>query len=72
MTKSLEMFRKQKRYFDINNAEDIEVYKNFLDYNNSWGSDTCPFILEFPYLTVPDMIKDKLIYHFLGLEQPHY
>lgn len=70
MTKSLEQFRNQKRYFDIKNKDDLEVYKHFLSAGNSWGTDTCPFILEFPYLTVPDMIKDKLIYHFLGLEQP--
>lgn len=72
MTKSLEQFRKQKRYFDIKNNDDINVYKQFLSSGNSWGTDACPFILEFPYLTVPDMIKDKLIHHFLELEQPHY
>lgn len=64
MTKTLEGFRRQKRYFNINNKADIEVYRQYL-INNAWGDNGCPFILEFPSLTVPDMIKDRLIRKFL-------
>ena len=64
MIKTLEGLRKQKRYFDINNKADIELYRHYL-INNAWGGNGCPFILEFPSLTVPDMIKDRLIRKFL-------
>ena len=58
-----------KRKFDINSNQDIEIYKYFLT-NNDWRiTGTCPFQLEFPYLTVPDMIKDKLIHKFLKVEK---
>ena len=63
MNKTLEGMRKQKRYFDINSKQDIELYRNYL-MTSGWG-DPCPFILEFPHLTVPDMIKDRLIKKFL-------
>jgi hypothetical protein len=61
---TLEAYRKQKRYFNINDKKDVEQYRQFL-INNSWGNMGCPFILEFPSLTVPDMIKDRLIRKFL-------
>lgn len=67
MNKTLEGLRKQKRYFDVSSKADVEVYRQFL-INNSWGSNGCPFILEFPALTVPDMIKDRLIKKFLKVE----
>lgn len=67
-SKTLEAFRKQKRYFDENNKDDIETYKQYLVNNNRWGEVGCPFILEFPYLTTPDMIKDRLIKKFLGIK----
>jgi hypothetical protein len=66
MSKTLEGMRRYKRYFDINSKEDVELYRNFL-MTSGWG-DPCPFILEFPYLTVPDMIKDRLIKKFLKVE----
>ena len=31
-----------------------------------WGMP-CPFFLEEPYLTIPDMIKDKFIKHMLKI-----
>lgn len=59
MNKTLEGRREQKRYFDTSNKKDIELYRNYL-ITNGWGV-SCPFILEFPFLTTPDMIKDLLI-----------
>ena len=54
----------RKEVFDVNNTNHIEEYKYFLQ-NNKWKSDFI-FELEFPYLTVPDMIKDKLLRKFLN------
>jgi hypothetical protein len=55
----------KKRKFDINSKADVEIYKSFLE-TNSWKiTGSCPFVVEFPYMTVPDMIKDKLIRKFL-------
>jgi len=59
---------KLKRKFDITDKKDIEMYRTFLE-ESKWGVNGCPFELEFPYLTIPDMIKDKLIRKFLKLEQ---
>lgn len=58
-----------KRQFDINSKADIEVYKHFVVHHNWKNTGSCPFQLEYPYLTVPDMIKDKLIRKFLRIEQ---
>lgn len=59
----------KKRKFDINNKKDIEIYKHFLK-NHDWKiTGSCPFVLEFPYVNVPDMIKDKLIHKFLKVEK---
>lgn len=55
----------KKRVFDMNNKKDVEIYKSFLETNSWKVSGSCPFNLEYPYLTVPDMIKDKLIRKFL-------
>ena len=55
----------KKRKFDINSKQDIEIYKHFF-VNKDWKiTGSCPFQLEYPYLSVPDMIKDKLIKKFL-------
>ena len=48
-----------KRVFDVNSKEDLKSYKNFLA-TRSWGKEGCPFELEWPWLTVPDMINHKI------------
>jgi hypothetical protein len=54
-----------KRKFDMNKKQDIEIYKYFLQ-TNSWKiAGSCPFEIEYPYLSVPDMIKDKLVRKYL-------
>jgi hypothetical protein len=63
----LETLIRQKRFFSGSNKKDIKLAKHFFQYH-SWGVEGCPFILEYPYLTVPDMIKDKLIHKSLGIE----
>jgi len=49
----------EKRYFDPYSKEDVKEYKLFLE-RNSWHKG-CPFHLEWPYLTITEMIKSKLI-----------
>ena len=64
----LETFVKQKRFFNVNNRKDVKVFRNFL-MTHAWGKDGCPFILESPYMTIPDMIRDKLIHKILKVER---
>jgi len=63
----LETLIRQKRFFNEKSKQDIALAKEFFN-NHTWGRDGCPFILEYPYLTIPDMIKDKLIHKSLGLQ----
>jgi hypothetical protein len=48
-----------KRNFDVSSKQDIGEFSFFMK-NSKWKSP-CPFVLEFPFLSIPDMIKDKLI-----------
>jgi hypothetical protein len=63
----LEMANGSKRKFDVNNKKDVEMYKNFLT-TRRWGGTGCPFVLEFPHLTIPDMIKDKMMHKYMKIE----
>ena len=54
------------RRFDPKNKKDIAEY-TFFYINNRW-KDSCPFHLEWPYLSVPDMVKDKIIRNVLGID----
>lgn len=53
----------QKRFFDPSNKEDVQEYKYFLE-NDRWRIN-CPFILEWPHLTMTDMIRTQLIDHYI-------
>ena len=48
-----------KRVFDVENTEDLKVYKHFIKHK-SWGLGGCPFELEWPWLSIPDMISHKI------------
>lgn len=48
-----------KRVFDVANKEDLTTYKYYIT-NYSWGPTGCPFELEWPWLTIPDMIAHKI------------
>ena len=63
----LDSIVKPKVYFDVNNAKHIKLYRSFV-LHKAWGTDCCPFICEFPFLTIPDMIQEKLIYKFLKVK----
>lgn len=73
MTKSKKLFDWQqlvmrKRLFNPSNEEDKQEFAFFLK-KKRWNSIVCPFELEWPYLTIPDMIKDKLTHHMLKVEK---
>lgn len=51
--------------FDENNSEHIEEFKFFLKHSK-WNN-LCPFKLEAPFFTVPDMIQHKLIRKLLNV-----
>ena len=64
----LESIYRPKRYFNDKDKKDIASAKSFFE-THSWRHEQgCPFILEYPYLTVPDMIKDKMTHKILGIE----
>jgi len=53
----------RRRSFDPNSKKDLKEFAFFLK-NNKW-QNVCPFFLEWPYLTIPDMVKDKVIRNLL-------
>ena len=63
----LERATGSKRRFDVNNKKDVELYRTFL-MTRRWGGTGCPFVLEFPHLTIPDMIKDKMMHKYMKIE----
>lgn len=54
-----------KYLFDPKDKAHLKLFKSFLS-ENKWGKP-CPFLLEEPYLTIPDMMKDKFIRNELEL-----
>jgi len=54
----------QKREFNPNSKADLQEYQYFI--NHSTWKDGCPFILEWPFLNILDMIKHKIIYRHLA------
>lgn len=61
----LAQVQRQRVRFEASNKEHVAVYRNFL-IKRKWP-DGCPFELVWPYLSVPDMIKDKIINHYLKI-----
>ena len=56
----------QRRQFEYS-KQDIADAKKFLAHKK-WGPEGCPFYLEWPYLTIPDMLKDKLTKFYLNIK----
>ena len=55
-----------KYLFDPKDKSHIKLLKLFLSETRWRGP--CPFLLEEPYLTIPDMLKDKYIKSQLGVK----
>lgn len=53
----------QKREFDPCSADDLTVYRKFL-LDDRWENG-CPFVIEWPFLNVLDMIEHKIIYQHI-------
>ena len=53
-----------KRIFNPHDARDLAVFHEFLQ-NDRWGGP-CPFVLEWPFLNILDMIKHKIVYQHIG------
>jgi hypothetical protein len=49
----------ERKTFDVNNREHLNEFKFFIE-NERW-TDGCPFMLEWPHTSIPDMIKDKIV-----------
>ena len=67
MSNKLEMmFASKKRKFEAT-KEDIEIAKKYI-LKKQWGNEGCPFYLEWPYLTIPDMLKDRITKYYLNIK----
>jgi hypothetical protein len=67
MNKIEQMNIYQRHQFDPSSKGDMIQVRRFL-HNNKWEYG-CPFILEWPYLDIPSMIKDKITnYTLKGLK----
>ena len=58
--------QRQRVRFNPAEKEHVEAYRNFV-VKQKWDSPGCPFELVWPYLSIPDMIKDKIINYYLKI-----
>lgn len=58
---------KQRKQFNVNDQADCSAFAKFLK-NGTWGKEGCPFEIEDPWLSIPDMIKDKIARKHLGVK----
>ena len=54
----------QKRIFNPHDPKDLAAFESFL-LNDKWNGP-CPFVLEWPFLNILDMIKHKIVYQHIG------
>lgn len=66
MIATFEKNLRKKRFFDVTNPDDIELFRKFMK-DDKWTETGCPFILENPYLSVPHMIQDKIVKNVLRI-----
>ena len=52
-----------KRHFDPKNSSDIAEYRYFLK-KGTWRG-TCPFELQWPYVSVPHMIAEQVAEYYV-------
>ena len=62
----LAQVQRQRVRFSPDDKKHVEQYRNFL-VNRKWDTLGCPYELEWPHLSIPDMIKDKIINHYLKI-----
>ena len=56
-----------KRMFDPRNKQDLLEYKHFITKGN-WKNGTCPFQLQWPYLSIPTMLHEVVARHYVTKE----
>lgn len=56
-----------KRLFDVRSRVDLEEYRYFLE-QGKWKNGVCPFEVEWPYISIPNMINEKITRHYLTSE----
>lgn len=59
--------QKPKRIFNVNSKSDLQVFATFLK-KSTWGPQGCPFMVEEPWHSIPDMLKDKITRKHLGIK----
>jgi hypothetical protein len=59
VNKVQQLLLNKKRKFKPSNKKDMEIVKEFLR-TDKWGPEGCPFVLEWPYLEMPYMLKTKI------------
>lgn len=64
LNKLSQQMMSKRKMFDPSSKEHLREFKYFVE-ENKWR-DSCPFWLEWPYLSVPDMIKDKIINNIIS------
>lgn len=57
--------KRERRTFDPFNPADLKEYKHFI--KNARWKNGCPFRVEWPYTSIPDMIKTKLLDQYYGV-----
>lgn len=58
---------RQRKQFDVNSQADCNAFAKFLK-TGKWGSGGCPFEIEDPWVSIPDMIKDKIARKHLSVK----
>jgi len=51
-----------KRIFDVTAKKDLIAYRHYIKQRR-WGEQGCPFELEWPWTSIPDMIAHKIAEH---------
>ena len=62
----LAQVQRQRVRFSPEEKKHIDAYRHFV-VKQKWENPGCPYELEWPYLSIPDMIKDKIINHYLKI-----
>jgi hypothetical protein len=64
LNKLAQQMMSKRKMFDPSNKEHLREFKYFCE-EHKWRN-SCPFWLEWPYFSVPDMIKDKIINNIIS------
>ena len=62
----LAQVQRQRVRFSPDDKKHVDAYRHFV-VKRKLENPGCPYELEWPYLSIPDMIKDKIINHYLKI-----